>query len=117
MGQLSAMPVIGLAAAKKVHYAGEVGSGVPLLTRYRWFQWQFDFLSRKDDAQEYFSGTRFGGSVEFVADRLQGHKNSAGERAIEGPSGGTSEREWPTGEQSGNSDRCTRCVDERERGA
>src|SRR4029077_1802021 len=70
-----------------------------------------------DDAQEHFGEPRCGGSAKFVLNRLQGYKNPARERAIEGPSSGPSETERRNGKQSGNSDGCPRCVDEGERGA
>src|ERR1700687_2093488 len=55
-----------------------------------------------------------GGDAEFVLGRLQGHKNFARERTIEGPGGGTSERERSIGKQSRNCDGRARCISERE---
>src|SRR5260370_12941497 len=72
---------------------------------------------KTDDVQKRMGATCCGGSAEFALGCLQGHKNAARERAIEGPGGGTSERERPIGKQSRNNDSCPRRVDERERGA
>src|ERR1700688_2254527 len=64
-----------------------------------------------DDAQEHFGEPRCGGRAKFVLNCLQGHKNPARERTIEGPGGGPSETERRNGKQSRNSDSCPRCVD------
>src|ERR1019366_466135 len=72
---------------------------------------------RAHDAQKHFGEPCCGSSAEFVFNRLQGHKNPARERAIEGQGGGPSETERRNGKQSRNCDGCARCVDARKRGA
>src|SRR6266481_7438261 len=69
------------------------------------------------DAQEHLGDIYRGGGAEFALDGLQGHKNAAGERAVEGACGGTSERKRRNGKQSRNNNGGPRCVDERKRGA
>jgi hypothetical protein len=53
-----------------------------------------------DDAQKPSGDPHGRGIAKRDVDGLQGHKNAAGERAIEGTGSGSSEAEWPIGKQS-----------------